>query len=137
MKKEVLPQILIVVIVAILIIALIIYAYNEDKKIKDTNVKMYNYLICVDDCDIVYNFNLGSMGAMSEFNDSCIEDCTLKIGTLSFRPGQLEKGKLLMESNEYLECVRLLNTKGAEFYKNCVEKMLPMFQERYPEVVGK
>lgn len=135
-KKSIFPNILIFIIVLVLIISLLIYSYNEDKKIKETNVQMYNYLKCVNGCDLKYTVEVGTLNLTSNFNETCLENCAVDNGKMQFMPGQLEKGKLLMESDEYQECVRRLNSVGADSYKNCVDNLLPLLEERYPEVLG-
>ncbi|VVB79022.1 Uncharacterised protein [uncultured archaeon] len=137
MKKSRIPNIIIFVLVLVLIVFLLFGVYSENKKIKETNVQMYNYLVCVNGCDISYNVDVGTLNVKSTFNDTCVGNCAEKIGALQFRPGELDKGKLLMESNEYQECVRRLSSVGAESYKACVESILPLFQEKYPEVKSK
>lgn len=136
-KKSILPSVLILIIVLVLIISLLVSVYNNNKKIKETNVQMYDYLKCVNECDIVNSVDVGTLNVESSFNETCLVDCSTKSGEIQFLPGQLEKGKLLMESDEYQECARRLNSLGVESYKECVDKIMPLFEERYPEVKGK
>lgn len=128
----------VIVILAIVIIILAIYfgmnKANEYQRIKETNVKMYNHLACVSDCNIIYNLNVATKKEISEFDEECLYNCSEEMGELKFKPGELEGGKLIFESSDYNSCLIALELKGNEAYKSCLIEILPTLREKYPEV---
>ena len=105
--------------------------YDQNKRIHDDNVKMYNYLTCVSMCDIEYYINPTTKKIESNLFSSCTENCSSIIDKLNFSPNQLERGQLLFESDEYSTCIILLNSDGGDKFKNCLNENLPILKERY------
>lgn len=123
--------------VAIVMIALIAFGGNyllRENKIKKANISGYVFLEKISKCDITYNINIMTGSFVAEFEEECFEDAAKNLRDISFEPGETGD-KFILESEEYLGCAEINKLKGAEFYRNCIKKILPIIEEKYPEVV--
>lgn len=122
-------------VLVVLFLAIIFAGYNyiQNKEMKQANINGYAFLEKLSTCDIVYNIDITSRKAISEFNKDCFDNAVANLRNISFKPN--EKGdKFILESEEYLGCSYINNLKGSEEFKNCIKNILPELREKYPEV---
>jgi hypothetical protein len=123
-----------VLVIAIIVIVLGINYISIEGKIKQANINGYAFLKEISKCDVTYAIDGSTGGFTTEFEKDCLEDAAKNLRNIPLKPGETGE-KFLLESEEYLGCVEINNLRGVEFYRNCIKKILPIMEEKYPEVV--
>jgi hypothetical protein len=122
-------------VLVLLVLAFGIYSFVGDSKIEKANISTFAYLEEVLDCGTVIDLKIGTGRIVSEFkDDGCYESALENLKEIPFGVGELEPGELILESEEFSSCSALYAEGGAVDYKICIREMLPLLEEKYPEV---
>ena len=85
-------------------------------------------------CDISYNIDILSGRDVTIFDEKCLNNSLSFLNKISFKNGEIDGEKLIVDSQEYNYCLNIKNTKGLVEHKKCIKEILPILKEKYPEV---
>lgn len=110
------------------------YIYSQGK-IERANKSTYQFLKCIESAPIVYNINIISKKATTEFNEDELKECLVFLKEVEFKVGEIKSDDLILESEGYKACVSVKQIEGVEKYKECIQNLISEIEENYPEVL--
>ena len=123
-----------VLIAAIFLIILGINYFSTEGKIKQANINGYAFLESVSKCNIIYKIDVSTGKSTPNFEEVCFENALSYLNKIPFEPGEVGEGKLIVESEEYYHCFNVKNMEGLMVYRECIKELMPILEEKYPEV---